>query len=564
MRAQKARENHLALLKASAEEARAKKKQDRIDKIEAERAELREKHLQDEAAFNEAARWLQEKYRDVDTSHLNLQVPPQTKTKSKDTLLTTYEQEKENSVEAVAENGSVPWRHRPQIAVLRPPGGESSIQLGTWKASPPTKRLPLEHYTSSATRLVKPAEAKGTLKPRATANQKEGPEVSTDSSFDDKVDVRDAELSPSSPSKLFNLNDIMGSSFRRDQSLIGQLFNLQKVQVFTSNCSQRSMQGESYSPPISYSMETAVVSPILDHCRLIDAATVQLYLSQLSYLRVLAGVKDYLLLARGDLFHGFLKHVHESPHINWRNQALLRAAWEHERRLCRPRFSDEEEESFSFCIGVSPQASNVSHEHRLVLDFLATEFSVEWPLNALLSASVLEGFYTIHRYLLGLKETIIVYENVWLCMKKSTHAVGDILRWHEIRHFLSNYHSYVSTHVLSELWPELIGKTEKCVASPRELKQLLKDFLTSAQKTCFLDDGSTTLADCMRKLFAAVHRICNEFHESTSHERPDRSWTQFNRTRKFLMKALKSHSVSSPDASASRELLMRLNYNNYY
>lgn len=555
------KQEQLAFFKAQAEEAMAKKKQARADRIEAERKELREKQLQDEAVYQEAARWLQDKYKDADVSYLNLSSPSKPKQKWREDQVASQEQEKENTADSVLENGASPAIHRPQISVLQPPGGESSIHLGSWKPSPTAKSLsklmPIASEVSSTPELTVRAPPSKI----AQRTDQVGEEEARDAKLDSPLPQTAATLEQ--PESGFNFKTIAGSRRRKEQALMSQLFDLQKVKVFTSSAQQRSIGKEHYVPPISYTLESGVVLPILQHCRLIDAAAVEMFLSQLHYLQALSCVKDYLLLARGDLFHGFLKHILESPDVNWRNQALLRSAWQHEKRISGQDEAPDAPATFALCVSLQPGGPS-RYDNLEGLDFIEPELKVDWPLNALLSSAEMEGLYGIHRYLFRLRRTLMVYESVWLGMKKGVSNVANILKWHEIRHFLSNYHSYVNSHILGELWPELVSKTKLCKTSPRDLKRYLKAFIGKAQRTCFLDKASKTLAELMQKLFETVYEIFHEYTDTTTNRHADKCWTRFDRTRKFLMRALKSHSCSSPEASASKHLLMRLNYNNFY
>lgn len=123
-------------------------------------------------------------------------------------------------------------------------------------------------------------------------------------------------------------------------------------------------------------------------------------------------IKDYYLLARGDLFEEFIKECRVMSDGNQLNAKDLNRAFQ---LAAHSLNVGEELEQFTFVAqGVGNESSdalNMSVEH--VMQTLYLKYKVKWPLHMIFSPKVMDRYNEIFRFLLRIKKAQHDLQLVW-------------------------------------------------------------------------------------------------------------------------------------------------------
>lgn len=341
-------------------------------------------------------------------------------------------------------------------------------------------------------------------------------------------------------------------------------------------------------------IELALVEPLLQQCDLVESAFIAVVVRQSNLLEALSGIRSSILMAQGELFNGVVERLHD--------MRLRQVDFSAGKGRVLQEVLDSELDSLDlWSRNFAPHfkyKTSLTGDGKLPVEgdfsdfeFIEADYELAWPLSFIVRKSDSAAYPRIHRFLLRLKYAGALVRQVWkrLCETKGYRRLSIFtwlsIRWQQVRNLLSNLEDYLMTQLLSEHWTAMERSYRAPCSSfkhPNELQDVHHRFISSALRTCFLDDSavSKVLYECISRTMQRtdtlakyslklLDQITDTPGSASMHwEVPKElhaAWNEFQKTQTFLLRTVQSYSRNaiSPDSAAQR-ILMHLNFNNFF
>lgn len=326
----------------------------------------------------------------------------------------------------------------------------------------------------------------------------------------------------------------------------------------------------------------------------------------------LKALKDYFLLAKGDLFQSFLEESRQLMRLPPR-QSTAEADLMVPFQLAAIKTIGDEDQYFSrvslrmpsFGVAVKPsqvdlpKAKSYTDGDLAVLldsssemsldgwDGIALEYSIDWPLQLFFTQDVLSRYGKIFQYLLRLKRTQMELEKSWASVMHQDHtdfakrrndrvncSISQQRRqrfrpmWHVREHMaflIRNLQFYIQVDVIESQWNILQARIQDS-HDFTELVSFHQEYLSALISQSFLDIGSVS------RILDGIMKLCLQFcwkienqENSTNTVELDHITEEFNKKSNSLYTILRSSRLAgSQRAPFLRRFLLRLNFNSFF
>lgn len=326
----------------------------------------------------------------------------------------------------------------------------------------------------------------------------------------------------------------------------------------------------------------------------------------------LKALKDYFLLAKGDLFQSFLEESRQLMRLPPR-QSTAEADLMVPFQLAAIKTIGDEDQYFSrvslrmpsFGVTVKPsqvdlpKAKSYTDGDLAVLldsssemsldgwDGIALEYSIDWPLQLFFTQEVLSRYGKIFQYLLRLKRTQMELEKSWASVMHQDHtdfakrrndrlncSISQQRRqrfrpmWRVREHMaflIRNLQFYIQVDVIESQWNILQARIQDS-HDFTELVSFHQEYLSALISQSFLDIGAVS------RILDGIMKLCLQFcwkienqENSTITAELDHITEEFNKKSNSLYTILRSSRLAgSQRAPFLRRFLLRLNFNSFF
>ncbi|KAL8149077.1 gamma-tubulin complex component 4 homolog isoform X2 [Apium graveolens] len=326
----------------------------------------------------------------------------------------------------------------------------------------------------------------------------------------------------------------------------------------------------------------------------------------------LKALKDYFLLAKGDLFQSFLEESRQLMRLPPR-QSTAEADLMVPFQLAAIKTIGDEDQYFSrvslrmpsFGVTVKPsqvdlpKAKSYTEGDLTVLldsssemsldgwDGIALQYFIDWPLQLFFTQEVLSRYGKIFQYLLRLKRTQMELEKSWASVMHQDHtdfakrrndrlncSISQQRRqrfrpmWRVREHMaflIRNLQFYIQVDVIESQWNILQARIQDS-HDFTELVTFHQEYLSALISQSFLDIGSVS------RILDGIMKLCLQFcwkienqENSTNTVELDHITEEFNKKSNSLYTILRSSRLAgSQRAPFLRRFLLRLNFNSFF
>ena len=237
------------------------------------------------------------------------------------------------------------------------------------------------------------------------------------------------------------------------------------------------------------------------------------------------------------------------------------------------------------------------------LSRLRPQYHVEWPLGLVISSQAVARLARTHRFLLYHRDAEAVLSASWVEGRHRGRVTDGApqdptsaqrVRWQhmfrsELQHFVTTFDAYLHCHVVDGCWKWLESRFSRC-KNLRELRQLYDRFAVRAADRCFVgiavgaDDAQSHAEKLQRQVLRCIllcYRSIFRFGTALVINRtqaaqnggalPEDAFAQltghrdyFRKQLRFLIAGLRVASNTAGGMEHMQDLLVRLNFNNYY
>ena len=273
--------------------------------------------------------------------------------------------------------------------------------------------------------------------------------------------------------------------------------------------------------------------------------------------------KDFFLLGRGELFLAFIDSADKLMQSGGTrdkesdvNRLFLKA-------YTQLNFKDEDRiQQFHLKLDKTKVADSDMHG---LWNNVGLTYDVQWPLHVLFTDDVIEEYDRLFRFLLKLRRCQLALQNTWtFTTKKECDISPKLLRLRSNLAFLiDNLQYYIHVDVLETNYTVLFDKINK-TDDYEAIKKAHDEFLGALRAWTFQNMDTTAVSNFIVCLTQIAFIICNQFIEQKSNE----MWISSVETKyEYLVSTMYTSLVTSASKqhnSLMNQLLLRIDYNNYF
>ncbi|KAJ2963973.1 hypothetical protein NQZ79_g1060 [Umbelopsis isabellina] len=276
---------------------------------------------------------------------------------------------------------------------------------------------------------------------------------------------------------------------------------LQSLQI--AECSQREdIDTSDYMPPLNIVTFNSIERPLLQLCRSLNASVIAYFFKDLKLLSYVHALRDYFAMGNGNFYTNIVTALFRSDPTNNNPGGLLGPAVTklgHGRRW--PPSSIELSTALNDIFLRSTEGSNFVHNNRAIagsesptrfisfcirddaddgpkwtnphsleaVDFLQLAYSPPYPLNALITPTIIEKYNRVFTYLLKIVRVRTLVQDIQRVMHERSsgsrshdsvyHSIGPL--HFQIIHFLDALHGYVFDAVIAMNWEVYMQKLDQ-------------------------------------------------------------------------------------------------------
>ncbi|XP_069123682.1 LOW QUALITY PROTEIN: gamma-tubulin complex component 6-like [Argopecten irradians] len=344
--------------------------------------------------------------------------------------------------------------------------------------------------------------------------------------------------------------------------------------------------------PLPQLLERSVTAPLLAQISLVNDNVINYFTVDLDIKNHFDALRRYLFMGDGDfaqiLSDILLEKLAHSPKAQeMLNPVFLTSALN--KALKSSMHADDPfADNLSFALRYIPRVL-IQNAHD-TLDCLELRYKVSWPLNIVITDSLINKYSKVFSFMLQLKRTVWVLKDVWYRLKRDAmvHKAGGSPQFRqlqlyrqEMQHFVKVMQGYIANQVIHVTWCEFTEALTNDVHNLDDLHKVHADYLNKAIFRCLLNKKAGAVMKIIQDIFSLILKfrlqLVNaewrydkdtgqslKLPESHSNfQSMVASYKAFREYSVFLFKVVNKLSIRGYQPHL-QELLLRLNFNDYY
>ncbi|ESP05683.1 hypothetical protein LOTGIDRAFT_208649 [Lottia gigantea] len=245
--------------------------------------------------------------------------------------------------------------------------------------------------------------------------------------------------------------------------------------------------------------------------------------------------------------------------------------------------NDKYAENLTFCLKFIPNAFVFSAHD--TLDCLELRYNVEWPINVVLTESCISKYGAVFSFMLQLKRIVWVLKDVWYRLKRDSliKKAGNCPQFRqlqlyrqEMQHFVKVMQGYIANQIIHVTWQEFQEALTKDVRDLDDLHKVHGQYLEKAVFRCLLNKKAKPVMKIIQDIFSLILKFQNQLLNGnwrnvegssemvhSNFNQVSTSYKAFRQYSVFLFEVVNKLAIRGYQPHL-QELLLRLNFNNYY
>ncbi|CAF0800134.1 unnamed protein product [Rotaria sp. Silwood1] len=214
-----------------------------------------------------------------------------------------------------------------------------------------------------------------------------------------------------------------------------------------------------------------------------------------------------------------------------------------------------------------------------LLDYFDLIYTIQWPLNIVISQDMLEKYKIIFRFLLRILIVKQVLSEIWIILKSCKQQNATLSKLHQYRHHMQHFMTvlinYITNQVIQISWIEFMRKIQKA-KHINEIAAAHNEYLDRTMLNCLLTPNAAPILNEVNRVLTLIIRfrcqlktfswILNATYTDPSDTSVQALRTTFEKYHIAVLSLFKvlSKLVEKGYKTSLSDLLIRLNYNGYY
>ncbi|XP_060071739.1 gamma-tubulin complex component 6-like [Ylistrum balloti] len=339
--------------------------------------------------------------------------------------------------------------------------------------------------------------------------------------------------------------------------------------------------------PLPQLLERSVTGPLLAQISLVNDNVINYFTVDLEIKNHFEALRCYLFMGDGDfaqiLSDILLEKLANSPKAQeMLNPVFLTNALN--KALKSSMHADDPfADNLSFALRYVPKVL-MQNAHD-TLDCLELRYKVTWPLNIVITDSLISKYSKVFSFMLQLKRTVWVLKDVWYRLKRDAlvHKAGGSSQFRqlqlyrqEMQHFVKVMQGYIANQVIHVTWCEFTEALSNDVHNLDDLHKVHSNYLDKAIFRCLLNKKAGAVMKIIQDIFSLILKFRLQlvnaewrYDVDTGHPAHSNfqnmvaSYKAFREYSVFLFKIVNKLAIRGYQPHL-QELLLRLNFNDYY
>ncbi|XP_021351064.1 gamma-tubulin complex component 6-like isoform X2 [Mizuhopecten yessoensis] len=339
--------------------------------------------------------------------------------------------------------------------------------------------------------------------------------------------------------------------------------------------------------PLPQLLERSVTAPLLAQISLVNDNVINYFTVDMEIKNHFKALRRYLFMGDGDfaqiLSDILLEKLANSPKAQeMLNPVFLNSALN--KALKSSMHADDPfADNLSFALRYVPKV--LMQNAYDTLDCLELRYKVTWPLNIVITDSLISKYSKVFSFMLQLKRTVWVLKDVWYRLKRDAmvHKAGGSshfrqlqLHRQEMQHFVKVMQGYIANQVIHVTWCEFTEALKSDVHNLDDLHKVHSNYLDKAIFRCLLNKKAGAVMKIIQDIFSLILKfrlqLVNaewQYDEDTGNlahsnfQSMVASYKAFREYSVFLFKVVNKLAIRGYQPHL-QELLLRLNFNDYY
>ncbi|GFN97087.1 gamma-tubulin complex component [Plakobranchus ocellatus] len=349
--------------------------------------------------------------------------------------------------------------------------------------------------------------------------------------------------------------------------------------------SEEDVEAYKYTP-LSVLLARSVTAPIKAQISLVNSAIVNYFTSELRIDDHFVALRRYLLMADGDFSEILANILFEKLSTNPLPQEIFNPVFLNGALTKAVRSSiysdDKHMLNLSFALNSMPTVLMPNAPNSL--SCLELRYTVQWPLNVILTKNCMQKYCRIFGFLLQIKRVVWTLKDVWYRLKRDALVVQGAansaqfrhlqLHRQEMEHFVKAMQGYITSQVIHVSWQEFQTKLAQPAEGLDQLRTRHQRYVDKAITKCLLDKKAAKVMKVIQDIFCLILKFRSQLvsaswktglREAThpNFEAIVKTHKSFHVYSFFLFKVVNRLSQKGY-LPHLQELLLQLNFNDFY
>ncbi|VDI62651.1 gamma-tubulin complex component 6, partial [Mytilus galloprovincialis] len=339
--------------------------------------------------------------------------------------------------------------------------------------------------------------------------------------------------------------------------------------------------------PLPELFKHSVTKPLRSQIFLINKSVIDYFTVELQIEEHFQALRRYLLMGDGDFSQFFSDLLFDKLSSNPKPKEMLNPVFLNGVLTKSLRSSmhadDVYADNLSFAIKYVPQVlQQTAHD---TLDCLELRYKVVWPLNIVITDSLICKYSKVFSFMLQLKRIVWSLKDVWHRLKRGAiiHKAGNSVQFRqlqlyrqEMQHFVKVMQGYVASQIIHVSWKEFTESLTTDVKDLDDLHRIHSEYLNKTIFRCLLNKKASPVMKIIQDIFSLILKFRVQLINAEWYTDPESGqlthtnfanmvslYKAFREYSVFLFKVVYKLSVRGYQPHL-QELLLRLNFNDYY
>ncbi|XP_074657385.1 gamma-tubulin complex component 6-like [Tubulanus polymorphus] len=339
--------------------------------------------------------------------------------------------------------------------------------------------------------------------------------------------------------------------------------------------------------PLDSLMNKCLAPPIFAQISLVNRSLLNYFFNELEIDRHFEALRMYLFLEDGEFGQTLSDSLFERLSTDCMPHEVLNPV-SLNRILTKALRSSIHAENTSLTENISFRVKYIPAILQLntasAINCLDLQYKVKWPLNIVITDNCLDKYNRVFTFMLQMKRISWIIKDIWHRLKHDA-TVNDMTRSvqfrhlqtyrHEMDHFVHTMQGYLSTQVIHVTWKQFQEDLDNNVQNLDDLHERHSEYLNKAIFRCLLNTKAAPIMKVIQDIFNIIIRFRSQIiwspwklkndqmvHAGFLHAKA--SYKSFKQYSTFLFQVVKKLTLRGYQQIDLQELLLRLNYNNYY